>query len=170
MTRVPTFEELFQSSRETAVHLEMRDAYMKSDPAYVDWEEGIPLDPAKRWSDWHALVSEAVGRGVTVRRARIVSEPVSTYIRFEHEVTDGLNIAAGEDVRWLPRRNAAVIALPANDFWLFDRSLLLVNHFDGEGEMLASTVSEDSQEIKLCADAFEAVWERGIAHAEYQPA
>jgi hypothetical protein len=170
VTRVPTFEELFRGSRESAVHLEMRDAYMKSDPAYLDWEKGIRIDPAERWADWHSLVSEAVGRGVAVRRARIVSEPVSTYIRFEYEVTDGLNITAGEAVRWLPRRQAAGIALPANDFWLFDGSLLLVNHFDGEGEMLASTVSDDPEEIRLCADAFEAVWERGTAHADYRPA
>ncbi|MFI1705954.1 DUF6879 family protein [Streptomyces griseoruber] len=47
-----------------------------------------------------AVVSEVAGRGVTVRRARIVSEPVSQYIRFEYEVTDGLNIAA-ESVRGL---------------------------------------------------------------------
>lgn len=168
MTRVPTLEELFQSSRKSAVHLEMRDAYMKSDPAYIDWEDGTQLDPAERWSDWLALVSETVGRGVDVRRARIVSEPVSTYIRFEHEVTDGLNIAAGEQVRWLPRRMAAGIALPANDFWLFDSTTLLVNHFDGEGEMLASSISEDPQEIQLCTSAFETAWERGIPHADYR--
>ncbi|MGP3969068.1 DUF6879 family protein [Streptomyces sp. 6N223] len=168
MTRVPTFKELFQGSRKSAVHLEMRDAYMKSDPAYIDWEGGAHLDPAARWSDWLVLVSEAVGRGVDVRRARIVSEPVSKYIRFEHEVTDGLNIAAGEQVRWLPRKRAAGIALPANDFWLFDGTTLLVNHFDGEGEMLASSISDDPQEIQLCASAFEAAWERGIPHADYR--
>lgn len=72
----------------------MRDAYMKSDPAFVDWQAGKALDPAARWGDWLSLVTEATSRGVEVRRARIVSTPVSEYIRFEYDVTDGLNIAA----------------------------------------------------------------------------
>jgi hypothetical protein len=168
VTAVPTFEELFRDCRESAVHLEMRDSYMKSDPAYRDWVAGVIFEPAERWADWLALVSEATGRGVKVRRARIVSEPVSQYIRFEHEVTDGLNIAAGEEVRWLPRREATGIPLPGNDFWLFDSSLLLVNHFDGEGEWLEPSISTDPHEVKVCTDAFESVWEVGTPHSEYR--
>ncbi|MCI3245320.1 DUF6879 family protein [Streptomyces spinosisporus] len=168
MSTVPTFEELFRDCRESAVHLEMRDSYMKSDPSYVDWTAGIAIDPAERWADWLALVTEATSRGVKVRRARIVSEPVSQYIRFEYEVTNGLNIAAGEEVRWLPRRRTTGIALPGNDFWLFDSALLLVNHFDGNGECLDPVLSTDPQEIKLCADAFESVWQLGIPHTDYE--
>ncbi|MFF7254760.1 DUF6879 family protein [Streptomyces microflavus] len=164
----PTFEELFRNCQRTAVHLEMRDAYMKSDPAFVDWKAGKTLDPAERWADWHALVAEAVGRGVAVRRARIVSTPVSEYIRFEHAVTDGLNIAAGEAVRWLSRRQATDITLPGNDFWLFDSSLVLLNYFDGEGENMEVELTEAPEVAKLCESAFEAVWKRATPHAEFE--
>lgn len=34
----------------------------------------------------------------------------------------GHNVKAGEEVRWLPRRQASDLALPGNDFWLFDGS------------------------------------------------
>ncbi|MFF7732358.1 DUF6879 family protein [Streptomyces sp. NPDC007984] len=53
MTTTPTFEELFRDCQQTAVHLEMRDAYMKSNPAFIDWKAGQDLDPAERWADWH---------------------------------------------------------------------------------------------------------------------
>ncbi|MFD8969200.1 DUF6879 family protein [Streptomyces sp. NPDC059568] len=168
MTRTPTFEELFRDCRRTAVHLETRDAYMKSDLAFIDWKAGKTLDPAERWADWHAIVTEATARGVEVRRARIVSTPVSEYIRFEHAVTDGLNIAAGEDVRWLSRRRATVVALPGNDFWLFDSSLVLLNHFDGDGENMEMELTEDPEVAKLCESAFEAVWARATPHAEFE--
>ncbi|MFD7897515.1 DUF6879 family protein [Streptomyces sp. NPDC059743] len=168
MTRTPTFEELFRDCRRTAVHLETRDAYMKSDLAFIDWKAGRTLDPAERWADWHAIVTEATARGVEVRRARIVSTPVSEYIRFEHAVTDGLNIAAGEDVRWLSRRRATVVALPGNDFWLFDSSLVLLNHFDGDGENMEMELTEDPEVAKLCESAFEAVWARATPHAEFE--
>ena len=48
-----------------------------------------------------------------MRRARVVSEPVTDYIRYEHDLTFA-NVAAGELVRWLPRRNAADIAVSAS--------------------------------------------------------
>ncbi len=56
-------------------------------------------------------------RGVIIRRTRIVSEPVSEYIRWEHEITSA-NAEAGEDVRWLPPRRASDLLLPGNDFWV----------------------------------------------------
>jgi hypothetical protein len=58
--------------------------------------------------------------------------------------------------------------LPGNDFWLFDSSLLLVNHFDGDGEWLDPDLSTDPREVKWCDDAFESVWHLGIPHADYQ--
>ncbi|MEU9115762.1 DUF6879 family protein [Streptomyces sp. NPDC048483] len=169
MTRVPPFEELFRNCQRSAIHLEMRDGYMKSDPAFIDWSAGHAIEPATRWGDWLRLVREATSRGVEVRRARIVSEPVSAYIRFEYEVTEGLNLAAGEKVRWLSRRKATDIALPGNDFWLFDAGLVLVNHFDGNGDSLEHEVTTDPKVAELCAAAFEGVWERAVPHAEYQP-
>ncbi|TJZ41487.1 hypothetical protein FCH28_37165 [Streptomyces piniterrae] len=147
----------------------MRDGYMKSDPAFIDWSAGRTIEPAQRWGDWLRLVSESTARGVEVRRARIVSEPISAYIRFEYEVTEGLNIAAGEQVRWLSRRDATSIALPGNDFWLFDSGLVLVNHFDGDGDSLEHEVVTDPEVAKLCASAFEAVWERAVPHEAYRP-
>ncbi|MFI6371513.1 DUF6879 family protein [Streptomyces sp. NPDC050546] len=167
MTRTPTFEELFLDCQRTAVHLEMRDAYMKSDPAFIDWKAGQALDPAERWADWHSLVTAATSRGVEVRRARIVSTPVSEYIRFEYDVTDGLNIAAGEDVRWLSRRSSTDLALPGNDFWLFDSSLVLVNHFDGDGENMEVELTDAPEVAMLCESAFQAVWQRATPHAQF---
>jgi hypothetical protein len=87
---------------------------MRSDPRFVAWQNGAREDPADidpGLRPWLALISETTRRGVAVRRARIVSEPVSEYIRFEHHVT-APNVVAGEDVRWLPRRHVSDLALP----------------------------------------------------------
>ncbi|MFF2808647.1 DUF6879 family protein [Streptomyces sp. NPDC058000] len=168
MAEAPTFEALFGSCRRSAVHLEMRDGYMRSDPAFIDWAADKVIDPAERWRDWLDTVKQATERGVSVRRARIVSEPVSDYIRFEHSVTEGLNINAGEMVGWLPRREATSLALPGNDYWVFDDKTALVNHFDGNGDSLHHEYSEDPHLVSFLASAFEAVWEKTIPHAEYR--
>jgi hypothetical protein len=168
---VPSIEDLLRSCERSAVHLEMRDGYMRSDPAFIDWQAGKRYDPTDRdswWHPWNEVISQVTGRGVKVRRARIVSEPVSEYIRFEYEVTF-TNVLSGEQVRWLPRRQATDLALPGNDFWLFDERLVLINHFTGEGESAFHETTADPDVVKLCASSFEAVWERAIPHEDYKP-
>ncbi|MYV48232.1 DUF6879 family protein [Streptomyces sp. SID2888] len=169
---VPSFAELLDRATESAVHLEMRDSYGVAGEAdaFAHWQAtgDVDDDPeSPYWAPWTALVRSAIMRGVTVRRARIVSEPVSEYIRYEHAGT-GVNVAAGEEVRWLPRRRASDIALPGNDFWLFDQRVIRWNHFDGEGASAGQDVSEDPAAAQLCAAAFTAVWDRAIPHDEYK--
>ncbi|MGC0418276.1 DUF6879 family protein [Embleya sp. AB8] len=168
MAAVSKFEELFRSVQHTAVHLELRDEYAR-DADFRAWRSGARFDPAVRWRFWFDLVSETVARGVRIQRARVVSEPVGDYIRYEYEVTAGHNIKAGEEVRWLARREAAGLALPGTDFWLFDGELVLFNHFAGDGTMTGEEVVADPTTVALCKGAFEAVWERATPHEDYRP-
>ncbi|RBM18960.1 DUF6879 family protein [Streptomyces sp. PT12] len=161
------FEQLFREAKHSAFHLEMRDGYALNED-YQAWISGERFDVAERWASWIALIAEGVARGVDVRRARIVSEPVSSYIRYEYDVTPENNIRAGEAVRWLPRRDASLLALPGNDFWLFDGTTVLWNHFDGDGNSAGKELVTDPEAAKLCATSFEAVWERAIPHEDYR--
>ena len=168
MSTVPPFSELIAATARSAVHLEMRDAYTPSDPEFLAWKQGTPRAAPASPDWWYDLVREHSARGVRFRRARIVSEPVSDYIRFEHEGTESLNVAAGEEVRWLPRRRASDLCLPGNDFWLFDDRLIRFHHFSGDGEIVEDELVSDPAVIRLCAAAFQAVWERAIPHADYR--
>ncbi|GAB2968608.1 hypothetical protein GCM10023080_034440 [Streptomyces pseudoechinosporeus] len=76
-------------------------------------------------------------------------------------------IEAGEDVRWLPRRQTTDLSLPGNDFWLFDDRLACVHHFDGDGAVVDDEFIENQALIKHLAAAFEAVWERAVPHDQY---
>lgn len=102
---VPVFAELLRSAQRTAVHLEMRDVYSVGDEK-DSFEEFLrtgrtDLDPdSPFWQGWTPLARETVARGVQMRRARIVSEPVTDDIRWEHALT-AVNVAVGEQVRWL---------------------------------------------------------------------
>jgi hypothetical protein len=167
-----SFAELLADTRRSAVHLEMRDAYAIGEEAadFAAWESGYRHDPDDRaawWNDFHTMVRDAVARGVGFRRARIVSEPVTDYIRYEHSCTFQ-NIAAGEQVRWLPRRQASDVALPGNDFWLFDGTTVMFNHFTGDGDSAGPGVVTVPAVAKLCATAFEAVWERATPHEDFK--
>jgi hypothetical protein len=79
-------------------------------------------DPASAyWAPWVDLIGRTRARGVVVRRARIVSEPVSEYL----------------------------------------------NHFTGDGASAGAEITEAPEAAKLCASAFEAVWDRAIPHDRY---
>lgn len=168
------FSEVLATAEHSAVHLEMRDVYNVDSEReeFAAWRDGFRYNLADRsswWRPWLDLMQETIARGVVVRRARIVSEPVSAYIRYEYDGTFA-NVAAGEQVRWLPRRRATGIALPGNDFWLFDDHTVVVNHFTGDGQSAGPEVIRNAPDLaKLCTTAFETVWDRTIPHEEYKP-
>lgn len=104
-----------------------------------------------------------------MRRVRVVSEPVSEYIRYEHAGTV-VNVAAGEDVRWLPRDQAVGLLLPVVDGWLFDDEQLLLNHFDGDGRWAARPMELRTEPalVRAYADAVETLWTRAVPHDQYK--
>jgi hypothetical protein len=169
MTEPPDFDRLFRSVARSAVHLEMRDDYGGSSPAFAAWRERRPYDRSGPDAAWHALVGSVIERGAAVRRARIISEPTSDYIRFEYEVTPAANLAAGEQVRWLPRQMSSDLALPGNDFWLFDGAAVLFNYFSGDGAPAGTELRDEPAVVKLAASAFETVWDRAMPHEEFRP-
>lgn len=168
MTEPPDFDRLFRSAARSAVHLETRDDYGGSSPAFAAWREQRPYDRSGPDAAWHELVGSIIHRGAAVRRARIISEPASDYIRFEYEVTPAANLAAGEQVRWLPRRKASDLMLPGNDFWLFDGSTVLFNYFSGNGTAAGTELRDEPDIVKQCASAFEAIWDRAVPHEEFR--
>ena len=169
MGTVPPFRELIATATTSAVHLESRDVYTPSDPLYQDWLAGGHV-PVPMLPEWHELVSFHAARGVRFRRARIVSEPLSDYIRYEHYITDESNVADGEEIRWLPRKRAGGLLVPANDFWVLDGRLVRFGYFAGDGEFVEHELTDAPEIAAACSEAFERVWEIATPHADYRPA
>lgn len=163
------FEDLLSEFAREAIHLETRDAYGTAVelPHMAKWAAGEPDD--LQWlQDWCVTVRGHVDAGRSVRRARIVSEPLSDYQRWSHSIAHPM-VAAGEDIRWVPRRLVSSIGLPGNDFYLFDDRLVVFLLYAGNGLATDRVTSTDTADIALCRSAFEAVWTVAIPHREYQP-
>jgi hypothetical protein len=164
------FEELLRSGfgRE-AVHLEMRDAYgtVIELPHMAEWAAGEP-DDLDWLQDWCITLRDHVKAGRSVRRARIVSEPLSDYQRWSYSIAHPM-VEAGEDIRWVPRRLVSSVALPGNDFYLFDDRLALFLLYAGNGLSVGMVSSADAADLRLCRSAFEAAWELSIPHRDYAP-
>jgi len=163
------FDGLLSSFERESVHLETRDAYGTAVelPYMAKWVAGEPDDLG--WLDgWCATLRAHVAAGRSVRRARVVSEPLSDYQRWSHSIAHPM-VEAGEDIRWVPRRLVSSIGLPGNDFYLFDDRLVVFLHYAGSGLGVDKVTSTDPHDIHLCRTAFDAVWPLAVPHCDYQP-
>jgi hypothetical protein len=162
-------DAFFTRFRRVALHLEMRDAYgtQVEKPHLQKWEGGEP-DDIEWLKPWFETVRTATLSGKVFRRLRVISEPITDYIRWEHMDTH-LFVEAGEDIRWLPRRLVSGIAFPGNDFWLFDAETVIFSVFSGNGDVIEWQLYTDAAVVQLCRSAFDAAWKLAIPHREYQP-
>lgn len=131
------------------------------------WAAGEPDDLA--WlDDWCATLRAHVRAGRSVRRARVVSEPLSDYQRWSWSIARPM-VDAGEDIRWVPRRLVSSVAVPGNDFYLFDDRTVVFLLYSGDGLATDRVTSADPDDIRLCRSAFESLWRYAIPHRDYQP-
>ena len=117
----------------------MRDAYGTAVelPHLAKWAAGEP-DDLEWLQGWCSSLRGHVAADRTVRRARIVSEPLSEYQRWSHSIAQPM-VDAGEDIRWVSRRLVSSIPLPGNDFYLLDDGLVVFLHYAGNGLGTAKT-------------------------------
>ena len=163
------FERLLTTFDRESIHLEARDSYGTAIelPYMAKWEADEP-DDLEWLQDWCATLRKHVASGKAVRRARVVSEPLSDYQRWSYSIAHPM-VDAGEDIRWVPRRLVSSIAFPGNDFYLFDDRLVVFLIYAGNGLAVDKVTSTDPGDIQLCQSAFEAVWKLSVPHRDYKP-
>ena len=165
-------DSLIAGFQREALHLEMRDVYAAADHSrFRRWLAGQAFTleaEAEWWRPWREMMGRHQAAGKTLRRLRIVSEPVTDYIKFEWLDAAEL-VKAGEDVRWLPRQRTSALLLPGNDLWCFDGQTVVFTHFSGNGEVQGYELTTDPTLVAGCAAAFEKAWSIAVPHGEYVP-
>jgi hypothetical protein len=128
-------ERLFATFKRSAFRLETLDEY------HVDAEEerdfqrfvhGVPL-PQTANAEWADEVKELTSSGKQIIRVRLLPEQVNPYLRFELEWGYPYSAAAGEDIRFLPRKKATQLVGDNKtlvDFWLFDDAEAVILNYN----------------------------------------
>jgi hypothetical protein len=158
---------LFREFRHTAWRLETRRSYA-SDRNSPKWPrflagEDIAQDPPNAWRQ---NVAEQVAAGKRFERVRLVDDPTTEGQRFLMASAPS-NVAAGEDIRVLPRARAQELRLPDHDFWLFDSKILARFAFDDEDTTLGVYVTEDPAEVLAACQARDAAWHHAVRTEEF---
>ncbi|WP_158840974.1 DUF6879 family protein [Saccharothrix deserti] len=154
------FERLFDDFHSSAWRLEIQGTY--DEP-----EEREPLrrflagepDDLEWMADWFEWVTEQSASGRRIGRVRVLTEPLTDYLRFELSFT-GHAVDAGEDIRLLTPADAARLDLPREDFWFFDDHLVAVLRFGDTGVATAELIDDPAE-----VNRYRAVQHRALSAA-----
>ncbi|OLT12953.1 hypothetical protein BJF79_03370 [Actinomadura sp. CNU-125] len=131
------FATEFGKFTRSAFRLELFDHYVASnetEPFRLFLNGEIP---SPEWRQpWQRLVRGKVAAGATMARVHVVTEPLTDYTLFELTCAYPASVAAGEDIRVLPRHRTRELDLPDTDFWLLD-DRVAVMHYDRHGNWLS---------------------------------
>jgi hypothetical protein len=157
--------EAYDAASSSIFRAETRQTYHSSDEdeAIKAYLAGVPL-PADDLSKqaYTARVRAARGRGCSVERVHVATEPFSDYLRYELDREYPLNIAAGELILiWPTPVGLWPAEAPVSDFWLFDEERLFVNVYDHEDRWLYVTEVTDEAELATAQRAREAALRTG---------
>ena len=127
------------------------------------WREGRPDNAFL--DGWLTRVRSFRAEGKTLQRVRMVTEPPTEYLRWMFTVTP-LNVAAGEDIRWISEQAAHFLGgMPKHDFYLFDDQRVAIMQFDDNG-VVGAEVTDDPGTVAEHRDWRDRVWSAATPHAE----
>jgi hypothetical protein len=137
------FAEALRSFRISAFRLETQPRYIEplEQELLASYQAGrfMAPDEVPGLAAWFDQVAARTAAGLAIARVRVQAEPPTSYQLFE-QWADPWNIAAGEQIRYLPESTARRVGLfPATegqDWWLLDDSEVIRFAHDADGRRL----------------------------------
>jgi hypothetical protein len=115
---------------------------------------------------WLDTVASAAAAGKTMRRVRVVRQPLTAYIRYEFEWGFVYNVNAGEDIRVLDVTNRPSLVLPDHDFWLFDESAVVKLLYRPDGTQIGRELVQDP-DIATYLRYRDVAWQDALPFGDY---
>lgn len=152
------FEQLFDTFERSAWRLECQGEYREP-------EEREPLrrflagepDDLSWFADWADWIAAQRSAGRTIGRVRVLTEPLTDYLRFELSITPAA-VEAGEEIRLLPAARFAELDVPRTDFWIFDDRTVAELRFGAAG-VLGAEIVTDATRVESFRDRQRRTWD-----------
>src|ERR1019366_8934982 len=116
------FADFVLGFQHTALRLGQRDDHHHERGKEEPFRRFMQGEPATvtGWNDeWEKMLRRRTADGQRMTRVRVVAEPHNDYTLFLLDLAR-VNVAAGEDIRYMSRERAKETGLPQEDFWLID--------------------------------------------------
>jgi uncharacterized protein DUF6879 len=159
------FSALLRSVRRSSWRWECQGEYAVDLPEVERWRAGLPAEETDDDRAWLAHLARLRADGIPFQRVRVFTEPLNDYLTWMREAI-GPNVAAGEDVRWLPEATAQARGLPGYDFYLIDDERVAILQF-AEKELTGVMVDDDPAVLAEHRTWRDTAWPLAVPHAEY---
>jgi hypothetical protein len=139
------FADFVLGFQHTAFRLEQRDDRYREPEEDEPFRRFLNGEPATvtGWNDeWEQMLRRRTADGQRMTRVRVVAEPHTGYTRFLLDLAK-VNVAAGEDIRYLSPGRARDVGLPQDDFWLIDSSRVAVLRFEADDTLAGAELYDD---------------------------
>jgi Family of unknown function (DUF6879) len=157
----------FRDFRSSAFRLELHPVYTM--PGEADelrrFLAGEKPPPGYHYG-WLDTMAAARAAGKTVRRVRVVRQPLIDYIRYEFEWGFVYNVEAGEDIRVLDLTGQPYPGLPDHDFWMFDEQAVVKMLYRPGGTQIGR-VLVPSTDLEAYLRYRDLAWREAIPFRDY---
>ncbi|MFF4386974.1 DUF6879 family protein [Streptomyces sp. NPDC001552] len=103
---------------------------------------GKRIDPATYSSPYTEDLKRLRGGGKRKGRVHLVTRPLSEYLQFEFSRYYTPHALAGEDIRILDVTERENPLPDVRDFWMFDRSKVVLMHYENDGTQISRELHE----------------------------
>nr|WP_203598396.1 DUF6879 family protein [Streptomyces sp. SID7909] len=134
----------FEGFRHEAWRLETLSQYLmpQEEEEFAAFEAGARVDPRTVANEYTDRLRRQVTEGRSQGRVHIVTRPLSVYLRFEFSQYYAPHALAGEEIRILDVTDRANPLDGVQDFWIFDRSEVVLMNYDPDGRQINRQVHE----------------------------
>ncbi|MBB5153922.1 DUF6879 family protein [Saccharopolyspora phatthalungensis] len=115
---------------------------------------------------WHETVRNNAAAGKTMQRIKFVRKPLTDYARFLFDWVIADNVTAGEDYRIVDLAECKV-DLPAQDFWIFDESMVVLLNFNPDGTLRDREIIDPAHSAK-CFEWRDLALKESVPFDEYR--
>ncbi|MEL3944517.1 DUF6879 family protein [Streptomyces sp. LNU-CPARS28] len=133
----------FAEIKQEAWRLETLPQYLVPQEAelFAAFRDDRPITPYTA-SSYTDRVSRQRAEGKCNGRVHVVTQPLSDYLRFEFARFYTVHVRAGDDIRILDVTNRPNPLEGAQDFWMFDRSEVVLMNYEADGTQINREVFE----------------------------
>ncbi|MFD5392992.1 DUF6879 family protein [Streptomyces sp. NPDC127097] len=141
----------FRDFQKEAWRLETLPQYLAPQEAeeIEDFRAGKRIDPETFSCDYTERLRQQRRDGRSQGRVHVVTQPLSEYLEFEFSRYYQPHARAGEDIRILDVTNRENPLPESQDFWMFDRSTVVLMHYESDGTQISREVYEGDPAPKV---------------------
>ncbi|MFJ8152243.1 DUF6879 family protein [Streptomyces sp. NPDC094468] len=129
---------MFRGMQTEAWRLETLPQYLvPQESAEIEaFRAGKRIDPHTYSSPYTEDVKRLTGEGKRKGRVHVLTQPLSDYLRFEFSRYYAPHALAGEHIRILDVTDRENPLSPVQDFWIFDRSTVVLMNYEADGTQI----------------------------------